>query len=98
MSKAQVWAIVKAITSCLNSIVLACVMNQSRSYWLLSDALTMIITFTINMEATLFPFSSGLEIFYSFESEIIVLLWLKVIKVIKPFFAVFEKFRWRVGS
>jgi hypothetical protein len=73
MSNAQVWVIVKAITSCLKSIISACVMNQSRSHWLLSDALTMTITFTINMEATLFPFSNGPEFFYSFESEIFVL-------------------------
>jgi hypothetical protein len=73
MSKAQVWAIVKVITSCLNSIVSACVMNQSRSHWLLSNALTIIITFTINMESTLFLFSGGLENFDSFEIEILVL-------------------------
>jgi hypothetical protein len=33
MSKTQVWVIVEAITSCLNSIVSACVMNQSKSHW-----------------------------------------------------------------
>jgi formylmethanofuran dehydrogenase subunit E-like metal-binding protein len=27
--KAQLWAITKAITSCLNHVVMACVMNQS---------------------------------------------------------------------
>jgi hypothetical protein len=33
--KAQVWVIAKAITSCLNFIVSACAMNQSRGHWLL---------------------------------------------------------------
>jgi hypothetical protein len=50
--KAQVWALTKLIISCLNHVVLACVMNQSRGHWLLSNALTT-ITFTMNMEAKL---------------------------------------------
>jgi hypothetical protein len=40
--KTQVWAITEAITYCLNIVVNACVMNQSRGCWLLSDALTTI--------------------------------------------------------
>ncbi len=72
MLKAQVWAIIEVITSYLNSIVSTCVMNQSRSHWLLSDTLTITIAFTINMEITLFPCFTGLEIFESFENEILV--------------------------
>jgi hypothetical protein len=56
--KARVWAIVEAITFTLNLIVFACVMNQSRGHWLLSNALTICITFTMEMEAQL------LELFY----------------------------------
>ncbi len=42
--KAQVWAIDELITSTLNPIILACVMNYSKGHWLLLDALTTIIT------------------------------------------------------
>jgi hypothetical protein len=51
--KAQLWAISKAITSTLNPIILACVMNQFRHQCLLSNALTITITLTMNMEAKL---------------------------------------------
>jgi hypothetical protein len=30
--KAQMWAIVKVVTSCLNLVVIACVMNQSHGH------------------------------------------------------------------
>ncbi len=63
-------------------------MNQSRGHWLLSNTLTTTIALTINMEITLLLFSGGLEIFDSFESEILALqknMRLEVIKVIKPF-------------
>jgi hypothetical protein len=37
-----------------------------------SNALTITIALTINMEITLFLFSSGLEVFDSFDNEILV--------------------------
>jgi hypothetical protein len=79
ISKAQVLAIVEAITSTLNHVVSTCVMNQSRGHWLLSDALTLTITFTMEMEAQLLELSVGLEIFDLFEVEIHLLhksMWL----------------------
>jgi hypothetical protein len=88
VQKAQVWAVVEVVTSCLNPFVSTYVMNQSRGHWLLSNALKTTIAFTMSMEATLLPLSHGPEIFDSFENEIIVLhrnMWLEVIKVIKPF-------------
>jgi len=49
--KAQIWVLIKAIIYFLNHVVLACVMNQSRGHWLLSDVL--IITLPMNMEVEL---------------------------------------------
>jgi hypothetical protein len=46
-----VWAIAEAITFTLNHVISACVMNQSRCHWLFLDALTITITFTMEMEA-----------------------------------------------
>ncbi len=48
--KAQVWAIVEAITFILNHVVFACVINQSTGHWLLFDALTTTITLTMEMK------------------------------------------------
>jgi hypothetical protein len=82
------WVIAEAITSTLNLIVFACVMNQSRGHWLLLDALTITITFTMEMEAQLLEFSIRPEIFDLFEVEICLLhknMRLEVIKVIKHF-------------
>lgn len=59
------------------------------------NALTITIALTMDMEATLLPLFDGLEFFYSFESEILVLhrnMWLEVINVFKLFFVVFENF------
>jgi hypothetical protein len=61
MPKAQVWVVVKVVTFCLNRIVSTFVMNQSRGHWLLLDALTIVITLIVNMEATL-PLFGGLGI------------------------------------
>ncbi len=51
--KTQVSNIVEVITSCLNLMVVACVMNQSHGRWLLFDALTtamiLIIKFQVEM-------------------------------------------------
>jgi hypothetical protein len=37
------WAIVEAISPYLNLVVNACVMNQSKGQWLLSNALNIVI-------------------------------------------------------
>jgi hypothetical protein len=47
------WAIVQVVTSYLNHVVSTCAMNQSRGHWLLLNALTIVITLPINMEAKL---------------------------------------------
>ncbi len=82
------WVIVEAITFTLNLVVSACVMNQSRGRWLLLDALTTTITFTMEMEAHLLELSTRPKIFDLFKVEICLLhrnMQLEVIKVIKPF-------------
>jgi len=51
--KTQVLDIVEVITSCLNPMVVACVMNQSHGHWLLFNALTttmiLVIKFQVEM-------------------------------------------------
>jgi len=77
--KAQVLAIAKAITFTLNHVVSTCVMNQSKGHWLLSDALPLTITFTMEMEAQILELYVGPEIFDLFEVEIYLLhknMWL----------------------
>ncbi len=49
-SNAQVWAIVKATTSCLNHVITTFIMNQSHGHWLLFDALSTIMTLTIKVK------------------------------------------------
>ncbi len=54
----------------------------------MSNVVTTTIALIMNMEVTLLPLFGGLEIYDSFESEILVLhinMQLKDIKVIKPF-------------
>jgi hypothetical protein len=51
--KAQVWVVAKVVTFALNLIVSTCVLNQSKGHRLLLDALTIIITLTMNMEIEL---------------------------------------------
>jgi hypothetical protein len=57
----------------LNLVVSTCVMNQNRGQWLLLDALTTTITFTMEMEATLLQLSSRPKMFNPFEAEILFL-------------------------
>jgi len=59
--KAQVWVIVEVITSTLNLVVFAYVMNQNRGHWLLLDALTKTITLTMELEIQLLELSVGLK-------------------------------------
>jgi hypothetical protein len=49
--KVKVWAIAKALTSILNCVVTAYVMNQSQGHWLLFDALNTCINLTLTLEA-----------------------------------------------
>jgi hypothetical protein len=83
-----VWGVAETITSSLNFVVLPYVMNQSKSrgHWLLSNALTKTITFTMDMEAALLQLLNGLEVFNLFEAKIFFLhknMQMEVIKLIK---------------
>ncbi len=71
--KAQVWAIAKAIISCLNFIVNACVMNQSKGHWLLSDALTTIVNISFNIKVKVVGFDEGFKILNEFDSKLLTL-------------------------
>ncbi len=71
--KAQVWAIAKAITSCLNFVVSACVMNQSKWHWLLSNSLTTTIYISFNMEAKVVRLGDRSEILDEFDSKLLTL-------------------------
>jgi hypothetical protein len=44
------WAIVKTITTCLNLVVNACVMNQSRGHSLVYDSLSTKINLNVTLE------------------------------------------------
>ena len=46
----QTWAVAEAISSTLSLVVSACVLNQSRGYWLLSDALASTISTSVKFE------------------------------------------------
>ncbi len=55
------WAIVQVVTSYLNHVVSACVMNQSRGHWLLLNALTIAIALPMNMKLSYCNFIVGLK-------------------------------------
>ncbi len=61
--KAQMWAFVKTILACLNkSLVMnACVMNQSKGYWLLFDALNITTNLIVALESKLDFFAKGVK-------------------------------------
>jgi len=46
-----VWAIAQTIFTCLNLVVIACVLNQSRGHWLLFDVLMTKINVVVAMES-----------------------------------------------
>jgi hypothetical protein len=71
--KDQIWAIIKTIISCMNPIVSACVMNQSRRHWLLSNALTTTINISRNMEAEVMGLGDGFKILDEFDLELVTL-------------------------
>jgi hypothetical protein len=41
------WAIAKVVTTCLNMVVIAYVLNQSKGHWLLFDALVIVINLIV---------------------------------------------------
>jgi hypothetical protein len=71
----------------------ACVLNQSKRHWLLFDALVTIINSILAMEFQPHPFVDGGETCDQFDVKFHMLnknMWEEVVKVIKPFFIVFE--------
>ncbi len=50
MPSPQVWAIVQIVVDALGPVVQQCVLNQSQSYWLFSDALAVAILFVCQMQ------------------------------------------------
>jgi hypothetical protein len=46
---------------CLNSVVIACVLNESKGHWLLFNALMTIINLIVAMESQLDPFVDGVK-------------------------------------
>ncbi len=55
------WVVYEAITHCLNLVVMACVLNQSRGHWLLLNALTIVINLIVVMESKANPLVDGNE-------------------------------------
>ncbi len=87
------WAIVEVVTFCLNLVVITSMMNQSRRQWLLFDVLATTINLNMAMEIELDPFVDGNETFDQFHVELPLLsknMRQEVVKVICPFFRVFE--------
>jgi hypothetical protein len=77
----DVWVIDEVITSTLNPIVLACVMNWCKDHWLLLDVLTTIITHGHGSYATTTSFNK-FEIFDPFDVDTFFLhnnMWLEVV-------------------
>jgi hypothetical protein len=71
--KDQVWAIIEGIISCMNLVVNACVMNQSRGHWLLLDALITTVNISLNMEVEVLGLGDGFEILDEFDLELLTL-------------------------
>jgi hypothetical protein len=63
------WAIVEVITTCLSPMVNACMMNQFKSHWSLSNALSNIIDLTMALESKPNSFANGVETFYQFNVQ-----------------------------
>ncbi len=61
--------IVKTITTCLNLVVNACVMNQSKGHSLLYDSLNIEINLNMRLESKSHPFVYGGETFDQFDGE-----------------------------
>lgn len=91
------WAIARAVTETLNPIVSQCVLNQTRGFWLLSDALAGALKLMVQMEAQQLARSSAeppLEC-GDFDSELEILYGRmagQVALVLRPFLAFAHKY------
>jgi hypothetical protein len=52
------WAIARAVTETLTPVVSQCVLNQTRGFWLLSDALARALKLMVQMKAQQFARNS----------------------------------------
>ncbi len=77
-------------------------LNQFKGHWLLSDALTKMITLTLNMEIKLLQLFSPFNFFDLFEIMILLLhtnVWFEIIKAIKLFLDFLRSFdAWHVHN
>ncbi len=81
------WDVTEVVIMCLNPMVFTCVLNQSKGYQLLSNALVIVINLIIAMKFQLDPFVDGSETYDQFDVEFQILnknMWQKVMKVIRP--------------
>jgi hypothetical protein len=65
-----VWAIDEAIIHYLNHVATTCILNQSRSHWLLSNALATMINSIMVMEFETDPLVDGNDTFDLFDVEL----------------------------
>ncbi len=56
----------------LNLIIIACVMNQSQSHWLLLDALTTFIALIVNMEVEFEHVLNEIEVLDEFNTKLLL--------------------------
>ncbi len=81
------WDIFEAIIVCLNHMMSACVMNQPKGHWLLSNALNINLSVTMAYMSRI-PLVDGGETFDQFDIDLHLLrknMWQEVVKVIRPF-------------
>jgi hypothetical protein len=45
------WAVVRVVTETLNPVVKQCILNQTRGFWLLSDALVSAMLISVKLQA-----------------------------------------------
>ena len=87
----QTWAVVEAISSTLSPVVSACVLNQSRGYWLLSDALASTIFMSVKFEMEKIDLECHLQAAIRldiFDSKLLMLtarMREQVVRVLAPF-------------
>lgn len=83
----KVWATIEVITSVLNPIIRACVMNQSQGHQLLLDVLTTSIAPIVSREVEFEQVYNEIEVLSEFDSELLLQhdMQQEVVKVVKPF-------------
>ena len=84
------WATARTVTQTLNPVVQQCVLNQTRGYWLLSDALAAAFRMSIELQGVYDQSSSVVPLLQvgDFESEIEILkarMAKTAVDVMKPF-------------